>query len=212
VADRRRSSTQGEQDETAKAPSPQPEPAQSAAPDPGQSDEPSQEEQADSRTAARVQLDALDEDPEGDPRPALEQQASEQEEQQQKQLASKLPGSDRTSMTIAEQRNGQRGETPFLGRVDNMTVRSDEDPLEGHFVYIDFNGEGGEEAKQAVSAAGVAAEPGLGSADYGIYLQPGSIGEDGYPETAVVQLRDEHAAVLTVPYSALKRAPQGGRR
>jgi hypothetical protein len=70
-------------------------------------------------------------------------------------------------------------------------------------------------ARRAASADRKAArqgnEPGLGSADYGIYLQPGSLDENGYPLTAIVLLRDEHAAQVVVPYDALSATSRRGR-
>lgn len=119
--------------------------------------------------------------------------------------------------SIPEQRTGRKGEQPLAGRVDNMTRRDDSDVLEGHFCLIDYSGADGTKAAKSVTdtlteAALQGRKPGVGVADYGVYLQPGELDDDGYPTTAVVMLRDEFAAQVVVPYAALRPAPQGGRR
>lgn len=103
------------------------------------------------------------------------------------------------------------------GRVDSVTSRTDADALQGHFVLIDYSDAAVAEAvKEQMAPKGSPLaeqgfEPGIGSADYGVYNHPGEVGEDGYPVTAVVTLRDEHACMVVVPYAAL-RPSQAGRR
>lgn len=173
-----------------------------------------------SPVAARSELEQQSAGAEVDPK-AAEKAAKDQESQQSAELkAGKRQGAklrDHSAMTIPEQRANQPGTVPIGGRVDNMTRRDDSDVLQGHFCLIDYGSDAGADAGKAVAAQlGEAAlhgrEPGTGVADYGVYLEPGSIGEDGYPQTAIVMLRDEFAAQVVVPYAALKPAPQGGRR
>lgn len=117
-------------------------------------------------------------------------------------------------MTPAEQRAGRRGATLIDGRVDNMSRRDDSDPLFGHFVRIDFDGEDGETARKAVEAFIGEGNAGVGSGDYGVWVDNGTLDPDtGYPITCTVMLRDEHAVqVPGVPHSALRNTSQGGRR
>ena len=119
---------------------------------------------------------------------------------------------------VVESRTKRPGATPVNGVVDNMTARDGSDPLEGHFVLIDYSKKATRDFVQAQLApegsplADQGFEPGLGSADYGVYLDAGEVGKDGYPVTIRVHLRDEHAAIINVPYDACRRAPAGGRR
>jgi hypothetical protein len=136
----------------------------------------------------------------------------EQVKEQREALAAgkKTPSGTAKLETVAESRSKRPGEKPLFGTVDNMTARDGSDPLEGHFVLIDYSKKATREA--VVAQLGDHVEPGIGSADYGVYLEPGEVGKDGYPVTAVVFLRDEHAARIVVPYDCLKRATAGGRR
>lgn len=189
---------------------------------------PEQEQQAerDRQTPAEAELTAADQ------RNAADERAQEQREQAAESSRAQVDASlkagelvgkgmdDWSGKTIPEQREaGQPGTKPQAGRVDNMTKRHDGDPLQGHFVYINYSDESvGEAVKAQLAPEGSALanqgfEPGLGSADYGVYLQPGQVDpETGYPQTAVVLLRDEHSAQIVVPFDALQPAPQGGRR
>lgn len=112
--------------------------------------------------------------------------------------------------TPAEHRAGRIGAKPLDGRVDNMTRRSDADVLDGHFCRIDYGKLSKAERASVESIVGEG-NTGVGRADYGIYLNPGQLAEDGYPLTAVVLLRDEHSAQIVVPYDALVPAQAGGR-
>jgi hypothetical protein len=185
-------------------------------------------EQSDSPVAARAELDQRQQGPEGDAEGALKQDAKQQEQAQSAQLAAgrakgaarKAAAADRRAArqgNVAVLRDGEVGSGPVRGRVDNMTRRDDTDVNEGHFCYIDY---GNAEAKKMVlsqlapkgsALAQQGFEPGVGSADYGVYLQAGGLDETGYPVTAVVLLRDEHAAQVVVPYDAISPAPARGR-
>lgn len=144
------------------------------------------------------------------------------EEQREAQLkAGKVTGKAKTHAeqlaagTPAEQRSGVIGTKPIDGRVDNMTRRDDSDVLQGHFCLIDFNDDDhGKAAVEAVEAAIGEGNARTGSGDYGVYVEPGSLDENGYPLTATVLLRDEHSCLVSsVPYGALRPVVgQGGRR
>lgn len=142
------------------------------------------------------------------------------DEQRDDQLkAGKAKGAARTAArklakgTPAEQRAGYLGARPTDGRVDNMTRRDDTDVLQGHFCQIDFGDkEFGDAALKAVELAIGEGNAGLGRGDYGVYTEPGELDDDGYPITANVLLRDEHAALVGgVPYGALRPANAGRR-
>jgi hypothetical protein len=143
--------------------------------------------------------------------------ATENVEQERKeQLAEgKVTGVERKAAnvrkdwTAAEHRAGVAGAVPFEGRVDNMTRRSDRDVLEGHFCTIDLSDSDAKAGVEHLIGDGNA-HPGSG--DYGVYVGPGTLGDDGYPVTARVLLRDEHAGEVLVPYSSLYPAQAGGRR
>lgn len=115
----------------------------------------------------------------------------------------------RKDWTAAEHRAGVAGAVPIAGRVDNMTRRSDADVLEGHFCTIDLSVKDAKAGVEALIGDGNA-HPGSG--DYGVYVGPGSLGDDGYPVTARVLLRDQHAGEVLVPYASLFPALAGGRR
>lgn len=166
-------------------------------------------ERSESPTAAEEELAARDGGADAS-QDQLEQRAKEQKAQQADQLKQGAKAAKDAAKldTIPEQRANRPGETPLMARVDNMTRRSDEDALEGHFCTIDLSNK---DAKAGVEAQIGEGNARPGSGDYGVYLEPGAVGEDGYPVTARVQLRDEHAAVVVVPYAALYPA-QAGRR
>jgi hypothetical protein len=185
--------------------------------------------QSESNVAARDELEQRQAGPDGDAEKGLKQSAKEQEQAQSAQLsggkakgeAAKAARADKKLArqgNVAVLRDGEVGTGPLRGRVDNMTRRDDTDVLEGHFCYIDYSKAAVRQAvTDQLAPKGSALEkqgfePGLGSADYGVFLQPGSFDENGYPATATVLLRDEHSAQIVVPYEAIKPAPQGGRR
>lgn len=168
---------------------------------------------SESPTAARAQLDAREASPEGNTEEQLSEQAKRQEAQQaaELKLGEKLgkPTAALSEASVAEQRAGQLGAKPQFARVDNMTRRSDADPIEGHFVSIDLSNDAAKEAVEAVIGEGNAR---FGSGDYGVYLEPAQVNQEtGYPETIMVQLRDEHAAFVTVPFEACSPALAGRR-
>lgn len=112
--------------------------------------------------------------------------------------------------TPAEQRSRKLGVHPIEGRVDNMTRRSDADVLTGHFCRIDY-GEMSKAERAAVESIVGEGGTGVGRADYGVFTEAATFDDDGYPLTANVLLRDEHSAMITVPYDALVPAQAGGR-
>jgi hypothetical protein len=141
--------------------------------------------------------------------PTVEEQRKAQLKSGQARGEAKKAAEARADWTPAEQRAGVSGATPFEGRVDNMTRRSDRDVLEGHFCTIDLSDDDAKAGVEHLIGDGNA-HPGSG--DYGVYVGPGDVGEDGYPLTARVLLRDEHAGEVLVPYAALWPAQAGGRR
>lgn len=182
---------------------------------------------SDSPVPAREELQQRNA-PEGEGDAGLKKQAREQEKAQRQQLAAgkakgeaaKAARADKAALrqgNVAVARDGAQGNGPVQGRVDNMTRRDDTDVDQGHFCLIDYSDKA--TVKQvadqlapkgsALEAQGF--EPGLGSADYGVYLAPGSVDENGYPVTAIVLLRDEHSAQVVVPYDAIKPAGAGRR-
>jgi hypothetical protein len=139
--------------------------------------------------AARDELEPAARGPTGRPQKGLKADAKEQEKAQKEQLsggkakgaAAKGARADRKlgpsgQHRRAARRRGRRG--PAQGRVDNMTRRDDTDVLQGHFCYIDYSNAEAQEGRQAQLAPKGSAlaeqgfEPGLGSADYGVYLSP----------------------------------------
>jgi hypothetical protein len=156
---------------------------------------------SESPVAARA---ALDEGASSDRR---EQQAKEQERQQAqalkdgvvsgeaKKLHDKQQNQDRATLRHVP---GQKVEGPIGGFVDQLTARPG-DALEGHFVKIDLNADN---LPDGLKESG---------RDFGVYVEPATIGEDGYPLTAQVRLRDETNQLVTVPYAALRNTEQRGR-
>lgn len=184
---------------------------------------------SDSPVPAREELQQRQQGPEGNQEKALKEQAQSQEKAQRKALAggkakgaaAKAAAGDKKAArqgNIAVLRDGVQGNGPTRGRVDNMTRRDDTDVDEGHFCFIDYSDAKvvkmvkDQLAPEGSALAEQGFEPGLGSADYGVYLQPGSLNpETGYPELATVLLRDEHGAQVVVPYDALRPAAAGRR-
>lgn len=171
------------------------------------------QEETKAPVAARAELDAREREQNAgkDRQEGLEKRASEQEKLQKAQLAAGQ-GASSSFMESgpAAQRAKNRDAKPQDGRVDNMTRLHDGQPLAGHFVTIDYGAV--DEAVKMVEGVVGEGNAGPGSADYGIFLHAGDVDDDGYPETAVVLLRDEHAAQVVVPYKALRPAAPGGRR
>lgn len=125
-----------------------------------------------------------------------------------KASSSSSSGSKRKAVTdggaIADNRAaaGHRGHGVQGGLVDQMTRRSAEDALEGHFVTIDKTATGlSKEAKEA-----------LGGRDgYGVYTEPAEVDAKGFPKTAVVILRDASNQRVVVPYDSLSPADPNRR-
>jgi hypothetical protein len=164
---------------------------------------------SDSPVAAREALDQEQASPDVN----LEQQAKEQERQQSRELGQSLSGAAakgdeklQKAGLPAAARAGAHAHAPVRGGfMDQLSRRSDEDALEGHFVKIDLKNKGVTDAFEQV---GLKDHRG----DYGVYLEPASRDpETGVPETAIVRLRDDTNARVTVPYEALSPAVAGGR-
>jgi hypothetical protein len=171
------------------------------------------------QTAAEAELAQRKAGPEGTGEQALKERAKDERSQQRAELRAGKAGETGPKLrSPAEQRTGRRGEKPLNGVVDNMTQRSGSDAIEGHFVTIDYSDKDVVKAvKNQLAPKGSGLddqgfEPGVGSADYGTFLDVGETDEDGYPLIARVFLRDEHAAIINVPYKALRRSTAGGRR
>lgn len=139
----------------------------------------------------------------------VEAERNEQLKEGEATGAAKKAANARGDWTPAEHRARKAGATPLDGRVDNMTRRSDRDVLEGHFCTIDLSDKDAKAGVEHLIGEGNA-HPGSG--DYGVYVGPGELDGDGYPLTARVLLRDEHAGEVLVPYAALWPAQAGGRR
>lgn len=155
---------------------------------------------SDAPVAARAALD------QGDTSPGLDEKAKEQEKLQAKQLREgKGAGHDQPDL-IPDARApvGVGGRGVQGGVVDNMTRRSAADVMQGHMCTIDRTHDGISD-----QARGLLPEHTDG---YGVYLEPASTDENGYPVDAVVILRDSSAgARVTVPYDSLHPAPAGNR-
>lgn len=169
---------------------------------------------SESPVAAREQLDQL-RDPGGQAVESLEKTAKDQEKAQREALDSKLTGPGakeseklqaRASEAPAEARAGiARGTATQGGFIDQLSRRSANDALEGHFVTVDLSFKGVEDAYKE---AGIEGHTGA----YGVYLEPMSVHPDtGIPASALVRLRDETNARVTLPYDALSPAQAGGR-
>lgn len=172
-----------------------------------------------SPTAAEAELEQRQAGPDGQQDKALKESAKDQRAQQSAELAAGKSGPRGPRLkTPAETRTGRKDEKPLNGLVDNMTQRSGADAIEGQFVTIDYSDS---ETKKMVEAqlapkgsalADQDFEAGVGSADYGVFLDVGETDSDGYPLLARVFLRDEHGAIVNVPYKSLRRSVAGGRR
>lgn len=165
---------------------------------------------SESKVAAREQLEAQTNANSGTEN--LEERAKAQEKQQAELLNSKLSGpavkaideANSEDKTAAHAR-ALTDQSGTVGRIDNMSRRSGNDALEGHFVTIDLDNS---EVKDAFKQAGLEGHQG----DYGVFLQRALVDPDtGYPTHVVVRLRDETNARVTLPYDALRPAEARGR-
>lgn len=174
------------------------------------------------KVAAREQLDERQSDGGDD---QLEAQAKAQEKEQAAALKAgktKVDSDLKAVHKMAEKapagaRSGHVGATAtVLGKMDNMSVRSDADALEFHFVDIDRNADGVQDAYKQAGLIRDDKDP-KGeyehSGYYGVYLQPvGALEQDtGIPKLALVRLRDDTNVLVTVPYESLSRADSGRR-
>lgn len=173
---------------------------------------------SDAPVAAREQLNQQD-GGDVDPRERLEEQAKEQEKQQAdalKEGAKAKAGAhqeniDNDNVAGARVSAGFNGSGAQAGFVDQLSRRSASDALEGHFVRIDLNAKGVQDALKRVQ--GLTDDDGnlVDDVDYGVYLTPGELDKDtGYPLTATVVLRGVNGgAHVTVPYEALRHTTAG---
>lgn len=170
--------------------------------------------QSDAPVAAREQVEQINA-PGGAASDALEQRAKDQEAEQRKALDSSLSGAAHDAVTEtqarasdapAAARQGAPGTVSTQGGLmDQASRRSGADALEGHFVSIDLNHKG---VKEAYKSVGLEDHRG----DWGVYLEPAVLNPDtGIPEFALVRLRDDTNARLTVPYDALSPSAAGRR-
>ncbi len=165
---------------------------------------------SESPVAARESLDAE----KAEPVDKREEQAKAQEKQQAEELGRSLSGAGAKAMadlqpgqngTPAEARAKVKGAVAIGGHIDNVSRRSSEDALEGHFVSIDLSDKG---VKEGYKNAGLEDHRG----DYGVFQAVGGVDpETGIPETVLVRLRDATNAVVTVPYEACRPAEARGR-
>lgn len=168
---------------------------------------------SDGTVAAEDQLAALDA-PAVDPHDQLERDVESQKKLRDEQLAAGAGAEaglhqeavDKGDISAA--RNAASG----LGGVviDNYTRRNANEAMHGHFCTVDLNHEG---VKDGYKAAGLVDDDGnyTHRGDYGVFAASGeSDPETGYPVTAVVRLRDETGAGVTVPYEALRHAASRG--
>ena len=156
---------------------------------------------SDVQVSARTRLDET-ENPR-DTTDTLREQAERQEKQQADELkAGTKGGVTKDGPTIAHNRVAVSHQSVGVqgGLVDQMTRRSIDDVMEGHFCTVD----------RTHKDVDTDLLPG-GEDGYGVYLSPATTDEHGYPITANVRLRDATNATITVPYEALRPAEARGR-
>jgi hypothetical protein len=76
-------------------------------------------------------------------------------------------------------------------RVDQVTVRTDDDVMYGHFCDV---------------------VKGEHQGAYGVYTTTLTVDDDGYPLTVIVETRDDRTVSLQVNYADIRPARAGGRR
>lgn len=113
-----------------------------------------------------------------------------------------MTGKAQNADSIPDQRapTGYGGRGVQGGFIDQMTRRDSSDVPEGHFCTVDRTAKGVDTDLLPEGEDG-----------YGVYLSPGETDKDGYPVTALVRLRDNTNATITVPYAALRPASAGRR-
>jgi hypothetical protein len=136
----------------------------------------------------------------------LGEDVAKEQEKAQADALNNPPRAQRSSEpeNVAEARapSGVNGVGPVEARVDQLTSRGPGDVLQGHFCTID---------RTHKDLSDQVTERLAGVDGYGVYLEPAEIGEDGYPVSALVRLRDDSHAVVQVPYAALRPAEPRGR-
>jgi hypothetical protein len=172
-------------------------------------------QQSDSPVAAEEQLaEARGET--GEEGTPLEQQAKEQKAQQSEELASgKGSGSTekdklvKKGLVAAARR--QPGTPVNQAKMDNLSVRSGADALEGHFVTLDFDADGVKDGLKSVGLVNDDDDVTVGTDSLFVFLEPVDVDPDtGVPETVLVRPRSSAQAFFTVPYEALSRTERAG--
>lgn len=124
---------------------------------------------------------------------------SAQEKAQAEQLKAGQNGVAKDGPTVAHNRGtGSNDQGVQNGFVDQLTRRSLDDALEGHFCTVDRTHKGVDENQLPAGQDG-----------YGVYESPATTDEHGYPVTANVRLRSN--VLITVPYEALRTVEPRGR-
>jgi hypothetical protein len=95
-------------------------------------------------------------------------------------------------------------------KMDNVSVRSGADALEGHFVTLDHDAKGVQESLKTVGLVNDDDEV-VNPDELYIYLEPVDVDPDtGVPETVLLRPRSSANAFFTVPYEALSRTQRSG--
>jgi hypothetical protein len=169
----------------------------------------SRSSKSDSPVAAEEQL-AASRGETGDQGSSLEQQAKEQKAQQSEELASgRNVGSKEKDKLVKKGLVASARRQPGLpvnqAKMDNVSVRSGADALEGHFVSLDVDADGVKDSLKGVGLVNDDDEL-VNSDELYIYLEPVEVdASTGVPETVLVRPRSSANAFFTVPYEALSR-------
>jgi hypothetical protein len=153
----------------------------------------------DVKVAAREQLDQV-ENPR-DTADTLRNAADAQEKAQSEQLKAGQGGEQKDGPTLAHNRVAVSHQSVGVqgGRIDQMTRRDVTDALENHFCTVDRTHKG-------VNSDDLPD----GQDGYGVYIEPATTDEHGYPTTARVRLHGE-SIFRVFPYDALRPAESRGR-
>jgi hypothetical protein len=169
----------------------------------------SRSSKSDSPVAAEEQL-AQARGETGEEGTPLEKQAKEQKAQQAEELAAgKGAGSGEKDKLVKKGLVAAARRQPGLpvnqAKMDNLSVRSGADALEGHFVSLDVDADGVKESLKGVGLVNDDDEV-VNSDELFIYLEPVEVDPNtGVPETVLLRPRSSANAFFTVPYEALSR-------
>lgn len=111
---------------------------------------------------------------------------------------------ENANVADAREDAGVKGKGPLGGWVDGQTRRSGAEVMTGHFCTVDRTADGVKDELDRVKADS-------DRDGYGVFLEAAETDDEGYPKTAIVRLRDDTHAKITVPYKALRPAAAGGR-